>query len=205
MSVIVESLTIFSSSITPLILGFLGLKGKFRFDKITEKLGVLEDLNQAEHNEIQRTISYVNSRDSLSHSLAKVCNSSISYTLGDYNLNSFKTAFTNSIIKLGTSTLRTGFKNLNPDIFKGYMLVSGAELKFAYRELEPVFKELLSTHVDEAFEDYYHSILALINDRVFNDKYDRFVDITIAFLRAELMIVTKHWWSYSNQMNNEEV
>jgi hypothetical protein len=196
MSVVVESIQIIGSSATTLLLTFLGFKGKFRFDKFDTKLENLEMKNQEEYEQIQRTIAYVNSRDSLSHALAKVCNSSISYTVGDNDLNTFKTMFTNSIIKLGTSTVRTGFKHLNKDIFHGYMVVGGTEIKKSYAELDDVFTALVDNHIQEASEVYYTGILALINDDVFNDKYDRFVDATISFLRTELMIITKHWWSY---------
>lgn len=208
MSAIIETVEvfgkIFSGAITPVLLAWLGFKFKFRFDKSDRKLEELEIINKEEHSTIRKSIEYVTARDSLSHSLAKVCNSSIAYTKGDNVLNSFKTLFTNSIIKLGTSTLRTGFDKgeLTKDIFRGYMVVGGAEIKSSYKVFDPVFTELMKNHIQEASEIYYKGILDLIDDKVFNDKGDRFVIATITFLRSELMIITKHWWTHISMKNN---
>jgi len=196
---IVETVQIVATAATPVLIAFIGLKGKIRFDKITRKLTDLEITNKFEHKEITDSVEYINSRNELTKALTKVCNSSISYTQGDHELNTFKTTFTNSVIELSMSTLTSGFKFLNTDIFHGYMDVAGNKIIIGYKDLPGDFVLFMKARVREASLAYFDSITDLINDDVFNDKHDRFVDATIAYLRAELMIITKHFWTYNNE------
>lgn len=198
MSLLAETIPTVISSITPIILAFLGFKGRSRFQEVNRKLDEGERKNKKEHLEITNSIDYINSREILHKALTKVCNSSISYTAKGSTINSFKTAFTNAIKKLAASTLTIGFKFLTEDNFKGHVVVSRKEIRNSYGSLPREFVELVDPIIHEVSEKYFTVILILINDEVFNDKYDRFVDATIAFLREELMIITKHWWSYSN-------
>ena len=197
MSVIVESITIVSSTASPILLGLIAIRNSSKFREVFKKLIDLEGLNKREHKEINESIAYINSRSTLTKALTKVCNSSIAYTDGADDLNSFKTSFTNAIVGLSMATLTSGFKFISKDIFHGYMDVAGNKIIKEYDRLPEDFIPLMRCHIQEASEVYYNCVLSLISDTVFNDKHDRFVDATIAFLRSELMIITKQWWTYN--------
>ncbi len=195
----IEAIQIIATAATPVLVAFVGFKSKSTLDKINRKLTDLEWANKREHKDITDSIEYTNARNELTKSLTKVCNSSISYTKGDHELNAFKTTFTNAIIGLSMATLTTGFKFISTDIFHGYMDVAGNKIIVAYNDLPKEFILAMRVHVQEAAETYFEGISDLINDSVFNDKHDRFVDATIAYLRAELMLVTKHYWKFNNK------
>jgi len=199
MSVLLETIMVATSSLSPIALGVIALKNKSEFKGVNRKLIELESLNKREHKEINESIAYINSRSTLTKALTKVCNSSIAYTEGSCELNTFKTTFTNAIIGLSMATLTSGFKFLTKDIFHGYMDVAGNKIISEYKILPKEFVPLMRTHIQEASEVYYDHIIDLINDTVFNDKHDRFVDYTIVFLRTQLMIATKNWWQYTGE------
>ncbi len=203
MSIYLEIITSIGTGLPTVLIAFFGYKGKVRFDKINENLNSLKINNDKEHSKLNVSISYLNARNDLKRALIKVCGQSIAYTEGEDELNSFKTGFTNSIIKLGESTLATGFKKgqITKDIFRGYMDVGGKEIRSSYPMFNDAFIDTLNHFVYSASEIYFQNIIDLINDDVFNDKNDRFVDITITFLRDELMIVTKKWWTYKKDIN----
>jgi len=198
MSVIIEAVMIATSSLSPIALGVIALKNKSEFKGVNRKLLELESLNKREHKEINESIAYINSRNTLTKALTKICNSSIQYTEGSCDINTFKTTFTNAIIGLSIATLTSTFKFLSTDIFHGYMDVAGNKIIADYGYLPPDFTPLMRTHIQEASQIYYDNIIELINDVIFNDKEDRFVVITSEFLRTQLMIITKHWWQYSD-------
>ena len=197
MSAIAESIIAVTSSASPLILGVIALSIKSKFRNIVRRFDNFEQGNKRDHKEIVESVQYINSRNTLTKALTKVCNSSIAYTEGANEINTFKTVFTNAIIGLSMATLTSGFKFISKDIFHGYMDVAGNKIIAEYPTLPKEFVPILRTHIQEASKIYYEHITCLISDKVFNDKHDRFVDYTISFLRKELMIVTQHWWSYS--------
>ncbi len=186
-----------TSPVSLIALAWFGWKGKLGIYTIKRQLTDLEYANKREHREIEKSIEYTNSRNELTKALTKACNSSITYTQGSYDINTFKTLFTNAVIGLSMATLTSGFKFISEDVFHGYMEVAGDKIINSYSNLHNEFIKPLRIHIKEASEIYYSGICNLISDDVFNDKHDRFVDATISFLRTELMIITKHWWQFS--------
>ena len=193
-----EILTKFTSPITVLFLTVFGWKYKFDIKSIKSKLEVLKKTNDKDHNRIDKRMDYINAREEIGKALRKVCVQSIAYTEGSDKVNAFKDTFTHAITDLSEAVLGAGFKSVNQNLFRTYMVSNGKKIRNSYDSLPKGFVEKLDVEITAASEIYYEKIVLIIKDSVFNDKNDRFSDATIQFLREELMIITKLWWAHNN-------
>ncbi len=194
-----------AASLTPILVAFFGYKGKVRFDKLTDKFNVFEQTNEKEHKKLNQQQSFINAREELSKSLRKVCVQSIAYTEGGDKINGFKDMFTASIMDLAEATISTGFKNLTQDLFRTYMVTGGKKIRSGYSIFNERFSEKIDVDIQKTSDIYYEKVLLIIKDTHFNDKNDRYVDLTIQFLRDELMLITKMWWDFNDIKSNYKV
>ncbi len=179
-----------------IVVSIFGFNQKWQIKAVVKDLVNIKIDNDKAHNKLFEQIDYVNARETLSKALGVVCNHSIDDTPNINELNTFKNIFTEKIIDLAKSTVRTGFDILSRDMFRTYMDNEGREIRGNYDGLPDKFVDIIEPLIFKESEIYYKLILDIIDEPAINGKYDRFVNLTINFLTNELRIITKEWWKY---------
>ena len=209
---IITALTPFAQWGSFIVISVVGVYNKVSFVKINNKVDnqkttinqAIKDLkkdNNDAHNNIEVKVDKAESlwqkastEDSLCHKLDFITNGSIEYTKSDREINAFKYQFKCSIKKLSVNILDTNFKDLSKIRLDAYFDLAGNEIIDGYEHLPPEFIKEIRSDIQKQTKEYHRLLLTLINDSKFNDKLDRFINHTEAYLRDMLMMITEKWW-----------